>query len=98
MVAIAGGADIPCAKYATFGTPELADNLVSAMGDRSAVLLANHGVVACGASLKQAWTIAQEVENLAGEYLDILAAGLKPVILSKAEMARVLAKFASYGK
>ena len=98
MVAIAGGNDIACARYATFGTQELADNLVVALGDRKAVLLANHGVVACGASLGQAWTIAQEVENLAGQLLDLLAAGLKPVILSKAEMRRVRAKFKDYGR
>lgn len=98
IVAMAGGADIPCAKYATFGTPELASNLLSAIGKRNAVLLANHGVVTCGASLTQAWIIAQEVENLAGEYLDILAAGLKPVILNKVEMQRVQKKFKDYGK
>lgn len=98
MIAITGGADIPCAKYATFGTPALAANLVSAMGERKAVLLANHGVVTWGSSIAQAWTIAQEVENLASQYLDLLASGLKPVILGKAEMARVMAKFANYGK
>ncbi|MGE3246488.1 MAG: class II aldolase/adducin family protein, partial [Beijerinckiaceae bacterium] len=98
MIAMAGGHDIPCARYATFGTQKLADNLVTAMGERRAVLLANHGVVACGASLDAAWGLAQEVENLAGEYLDLLASGLKPVILSTAEMKRVQAKFADYGK
>ncbi|MCC2097903.1 MAG: class II aldolase/adducin family protein [Hyphomicrobiales bacterium] len=98
MIAITGGMDIPCARYATFGTSELADNLLAAIGDRHAVLLANHGVVACGASLAKAWTIAQEVENLAGAYLDILAAGLKPAILSQAEMRRVLEKFQDYGQ
>lgn len=98
MIAITGAAEIRCAKYATFGTQKLADKLIAALGDANAVLLANHGVVTCGASLDQAWTIAQEVENLAGEYLDILAAGLKPVILDKAEMKRVLEKFKGYGR
>lgn len=98
MVAMAGGPEIACAKYATFGTQELADNLLAALKESNAVLLANHGVVACGGNLSQAWAIAQEVENLAGQYLDLLASGLKPVILSKAEMQRVLAKFKDYGK
>jgi L-fuculose-phosphate aldolase len=98
MIAITGGTDIPCAAYATFGTPELAANLVRAIGNRKAALLANHGAVTWGASLAQAWTIAQEVENLAGQYLDLLASGLKPVILDKPEMQRVIAKFADYGK
>ncbi len=98
MIAMAGGADIRCADYATFGSGELASNAVAALAGRKAVLLANHGVIAIGATLAGAWTIAQEVENLAGQYLDLLASGLEPVILDEAEMARVTAKFADYGK
>jgi L-fuculose-phosphate aldolase len=98
MIAMAGGHDVRCAGYATFGTPELAANAVRALEGRKAVLLANHGVIALGASLAGAWAIAFEVENLAGQYLDILASGLEPVILDAEEMARVSAKFASYGK
>ncbi len=98
MVAIAGGHDIRCAEYATFGTQELADHAVAALQDRKACLLANHGVIALGVSLDAAWSVAQEVENLASEYLDILAARLKPVILSAAEMKRVSSKFAHYSK
>ena len=98
MIAIAGGHDISCADYATFGTQELADNAVAALRDRKACLLANHGVIALGTTLDAAWTVAQEVENLAGEYLDILATGLKPVILDADEMKRVIAKFADYGR
>jgi L-fuculose-phosphate aldolase len=98
MIALCGGADVRCADYATFGTPELAANAVTALEGRKAVLLANHGVIALGATLKGAHTIVAEVENLAGQYLDILAAGLEPAILDAAEMARVQEKFAGYGK
>lgn len=98
MVAVAGGEDIRCAGYATFGTQELADHAVTAMQTRKACLLANHGVIATGTTLDAAWALAQEVENLAGEYLDLLASGLKPVLLGKAEMKRVIAKFADYGR
>lgn len=98
MIALCGGADVRCADYATFGTPELAENAVKALEGRKAVLLANHGVIALGGSLAGAHQIVAEVENLAGQYLDILAAGLEPVILDEAEMARVSAKFADYGK
>jgi L-fuculose-phosphate aldolase len=98
MIALSGGADVRCAPYATFGTPELAENAVRALEGRKAVLLANHGVIALGGSLAGAHQIVAEVENLAGQYLDILAAGLEPVILDEAEMARVSAKFAGYGK
>jgi L-fuculose-phosphate aldolase len=98
MIAMAGGHDIRCAQYATFGSAELARNAVLALDGRKAVLLANHGVIALGATLQGALTIATEVENLAGQYLDILASGLTPVILDEMEMARVSAKFAGYGK
>jgi L-fuculose-phosphate aldolase len=98
MIALAGGADIRCADYATFGTQALADNAVAALVGRKAVLLANHGVIALGATLAGAWMLAQEVENLAGQYLDLLASGLEPVILDDAEMARVIEKFGGYGK
>jgi len=98
MIALCGGADIRCADYATFGTPELAENAARALEGRKAVLLANHGVIALGASLAGAHQIVAEVENLAGQYLDILAAGLEPVILDAAEMEKIAARFASYGK
>lgn len=98
MIALCGGADVRCAEYATFGTPELAENAVKALEGRKAVLLANHGVIALGQTLAGAHAIVAEVENLAGQYLDILAAGIEPVILDAAEMERVGAKFAGYGK
>jgi L-fuculose-phosphate aldolase len=98
MIALAGGPDIRCADYATFGTDALAANAVAALEGRKAVLLANHGVIAVGATLAGAATIAAEVENLAGQYLALLAAGLEPVILDDAEMERVAAKFEGYGK
>jgi L-fuculose-phosphate aldolase len=98
MIAYCGGSDVRCADYATFGTPELADAVVRGLQGRKAVLLANHGVVAIGSSLEGAYAIAAEVENLAGEYLAILAAGLEPVILDEAEMERVAERFSGYGK
>lgn len=98
MIAFCGGSDIRCADYATFGTDELALAVVAGLEGRKATLLANHGVVAIGASVEGALAIAGEVENLAGQYLDLLAAGLDPVILDEDEMARVAARFADYGK
>jgi L-fuculose-phosphate aldolase len=98
MIAFCGGADVRCAEYASFGTQALADNAVAALDGRKAALLANHGVVALGATLAGAYAIAGEVENLAGQYLAILAAGLEPVVLDEAEMDRVAARFKDYGK
>jgi L-fuculose-phosphate aldolase len=97
MIALAGG-DIRCAPYATFGSEELARNALQGLRDRRATLLANHGVLAVGATLQAARSVALEVENLAGEYLALLAAGIEPVVLEEPELERVLAKFADYGR
>ena len=98
MVALAGGNDVRCAPYATFGTRALAENCVSALAGRRAALLANHGVVAFGATLAAARALAEEVENLARQYLALRAAGLAPVLLTAAEMDEVAAGFADYAK
>lgn len=96
MVAVAGGADIRCAPYATFGSQALSDHAVSALADRKACLLANHGVIATGHDLASALRLAGEVENLAAQYSAALAVGT-PEILSADEMAKVLKLFQSYG-
>ncbi len=97
MVAVAGGADIRCAPYATFGTQALSDRAVAALADRKACLLAHHGVIACEASLERALALAIEVEHLARIYLAASALG-EPPQLSAEEMARVLQKFEHYGR
>jgi len=97
MVALAGGDSIRCARYATFGTQELSDHALAALVDRKACLLANHGLIATGATLDDALSLAIEVEALAGMYLRALSVG-RPVLLSEAEMARVVDKFSTYGK
>lgn len=97
MIALAGGAEVPCAPYATFGTQALADSAAAALGPGlRACLLANHGAVACGATLAGAEALAGEVENLARQHLALLAAGLAPAHLSPEEMAEVAAQFSDY--
>jgi len=97
MIAVAGGKDIRCAPYATFGTQELSDHAVAALTGRRACLLANHGMIAIGASLDAALALAVEVETLAEMYWRALQVG-EPALLPDAEMARVLEKFATYGQ
>jgi L-fuculose-phosphate aldolase len=97
VIALAGGA-IRCADYATYGTAELAEATVRALDGRRAALLANHGVVAVGTSLGAAHALALEVENLAGEYLALLAAGLEPVLLTDAQMTEVAAQFTVHAR
>ena len=97
MVAAAGGRDIRCAPYATFGTAELSANAVLALDGRRACLLANHGIIACGYTLNDAVALAAEVETLASMYLKALEIG-PPDELDDAEMGRILRKFATYGQ
>jgi len=97
MVAVAGGRDIRCAPYATFGSQDLSDRVLEALQGRSACLMANHGILALSGSLAGALALAQEIEQLARSYLQCLAAG-EPTILDDAEMDRVLEKFKSYGQ
>ena len=94
MVGVAGGHDIRCAEYATFGTEELSVNVLAALRDRKACLLAHHGILAVGPDLASALAIAVEVEVLASQYLAALAIG-EPPELSTGEMDEVLAKMAS---
>ena len=92
MVAVAGGDEIRCAPYATFGTKELSDNVVKALDGRSACLLARHGMVTLGKDLDSALRVAVEVETLARMYLQALQLG-EPPVLSKEQMRAVHAQF-----
>ena len=96
MVAVAGGRDIRCAAYATFGTQELSDHVLSALTDRKACLMANHGLVCLEQDLPRALALAIEIEQLAQVYQQCLALG-EPVILGDEEMETVLEKFKDYG-
>ena len=80
MIALAGGEDIKCAEYATFGTDELSRNIIEALENRSACLMSNHGQVAFGKNLDQAFELAQEIENICHQYTIALKLG-KPKIL-----------------
>jgi len=97
MVAKAGGRDIRCARYATFGTPELAVHAVEALEGRQACLLSHHGMIALGADLDAALGMAIDVEALAEAYWRALQVG-PPPLLDDAEMARVKEKFGRYGR
>ena len=95
MIAVAGGDNIRCAPYATFGTQALSDHAVTALQDRRACLLANHGILALGGDVNEALALAVEVETLAQMYAQARTLGT-PVILGADEMARMQGKFADY--
>ena len=95
MVALAGGNDIKCANYATYGTRELSVNILKALKNRKACLISNHGQIAYDDNLSKAFELAEEVENLSLQYITALKIG-KPKILSNVEMNKVLAKAKNY--
>jgi L-fuculose-phosphate aldolase len=96
MVAMAGGKDIRCADYATFGTQELSDQVLVALEGRKACLMANHGLLCLRNDLPRCLALAIEVEQLAQAYYQSLVIG-QPQILDDEEMHRVLEKFSGYG-
>ena len=97
MVALAGGNNIKCAKYATFGTKELSQNIIKALDGRKACLMSNHGQVAFGKSLSEAFELAEEIENICHQYINTIKLG-QPKILSDEEMKRILDKTKNYKK
>ena len=96
MVAVAGGKDIRCADYATFGSQQLSDNMIEALEGRKACLMAHHGLTCFDTDLVRALSMAVEIEHLAGVYCRILSMG-EAELLDDAEMDRVLKKFETYG-
>ena len=91
------GKNIRCAKYATFGTRELAENALAAMADRKAALLASHGVIAGGADIQEAFMIAETVEFCAEIYCRCRSLGT-PLLIPETEMEVIMEKFKQYGK
>ena len=97
MIALAGGDSIKCAKYATFGTQELSDNIIDALENRKACLMSNHGQVAFGENLESAFELAEELENICHQYINTIKLG-DPKILSSSEMDVILEKVKNYKK
>ncbi|WP_421903089.1 L-fuculose-phosphate aldolase [Maridesulfovibrio sp.] len=91
------GKKVPLAPYATFGTPELAENVIKTIGNYNAVLLANHGLITVGRAMGNAFDAAEELELVARIYIQALSVG-KPVIVPDDEMDKVIDKFSTYGQ
>lgn len=97
MLALLGGDSLRCAEYATFGTQALSENALVAMRERKACLLANHGMIAAGKNLADAYRNTVEVENLSELYLRALSVG-EPVLLTPEQFADAQRQFVGYGK
>lgn len=91
------GNKVPLAKYATFGSQELSDNIIAAIGDYNACLMANHGIVAVGATIDSAFSTAEELELVSRIYYQTKCIG-EPAILSDEEMKTIGEKFKTYGQ
>ena len=96
MIAAAGGPNIRCSTYATYGTAELSTAALAALEGRTCCVLANHGMIATGPNLAKAQWLAVELETIAKQYYLTLCIG-GPVILDEAEIAHVQERFKSYG-
>lgn len=97
VIADSGVAEVPCAPYETFGTKELAKSAAKTIGNSDAVLLANHGMLACGGDIKSAYSLASGMEYCAELQYRCMCIG-KPVVLDNKEMEIVMEKFKNYGQ
>jgi len=89
---------VPLARYATYGTPELAANAVEALGaSHRACLLRNHGTIAVGSSPGEAYSRTELLEEMAELYYRARLAG-EPVLLDPGQLAEVSAKIHDYGQ
>ena len=95
MIAVAGGDSIPCAPYEPFGSARLSAATLAVMRDRRACLLANHGMLAAGPTLRASLELALHVEWLCRVYAQALNCGA-PVLLDAARMQDALARFGRY--
>ena len=96
LLACVEGDSVDIAPYHTYGTKELAEEALSSLHGKKAVILANHGLVTWGETIKEAFDIARTVEFCSFLYVEGLKIG-NPVILSKEEMAKMVEKFKDYG-
>ncbi|MGC9538764.1 class II aldolase/adducin family protein [Streptomyces sp. UG1] len=98
-MAAALGGPVRVAPYATYGTQELAENMLRALTDRTACLLQNHGTMACGATLDQAYDRTAQLEWMCRVWLTASSVpGLAPSLLSEGQVAEVGERLRGYGQ
>jgi L-fuculose-phosphate aldolase len=96
MIAVAGD-KVPLTPFAVYGTSDLALNVVNSIGDSDAALMANHGQIALGKTMKAAFAVALNVEYVARLFILAKGAG-DPVLLSRADILETRKRFKSYGQ
>lgn len=97
IIALTGGLEVPCAEYATFATPALAESALKGVGKGYACFLANHGFIGVGPNIHMAFNVAEEVEFCSDIYLRAKAAG-EPVVIEENKMNELFEMIKSYGQ
>ncbi|MEV7001442.1 class II aldolase/adducin family protein [Streptomyces sp. NPDC093982] len=93
------GGPVRVAPYATYGTEELAENMLQALTDRTACLLQNHGTMAYGTTLDQAYDRTAQLEWMSRLWLTASSVpGLSPTLLSQGQLAEVAERLRGYGQ
>ncbi|MEU8973514.1 class II aldolase/adducin family protein [Streptomyces monashensis] len=93
------GGPVRVAPYATYGTDELAANMLRALADRSGCLLQNHGTITYGTTLDQAYDRTAQLEWMCRLWLTASSVpGLTPSLLTEAQLAEAAEKLRGYGQ
>jgi L-fuculose-phosphate aldolase len=93
------GGPVRVAPYATYGTDELAENMLRALDGRSGCLLQNHGTITYGAGLDQAYDRTAQLEWMCRLWLTASSVpGLAPSLLTEAQLAEVGERLRGYGQ
>ncbi|WSB90404.1 class II aldolase/adducin family protein [Streptomyces cellulosae] len=98
MTAALGG-PVRVARYATYGTPELAENTLRALDGRTGCLMRNHGTLTYGAGLAQAYDRTAQLEWMCRVWLTASSVpGLTPTLLSPEQLAEAGERLRGYGQ
>ncbi|GAT80591.1 hypothetical protein STXM2123_1292 [Streptomyces sp. F-3] len=93
------GGPVRVAPYATYGTEELARNMLRALEGRTGCLLQNHGTVTCGATLDQAYDRTAQLEWMCRLWLTASSVpGLTPALLTPEQLAQAEERLRTYGQ
>ncbi|MCX5047236.1 class II aldolase/adducin family protein [Streptomyces sp. NBC_00474] len=93
------GGSVRVAPYATYGTDELAENMLHALADRTGCLLRNHGMITYGTALDQAYDRTAQLEWMCRLWLTASSVpGMSPALLSREQMAEAGEKLRGYGQ
>ena len=91
------GEDVPCIPYYPFGTDELAQAAAAVLDERHrAVLLGHHGLLVCGDSVYEAYTMASDIEFCSQLYVQALAAGCEPSVLNPEQVDEAMRLLRAY--